>query len=197
VVSEDVLWRTVLPPAAAPVEVEIVSSVPVRPTPAPPAFPTDHSSRPAGSGADTPAASRPAEVAGSTAAPVWVAATRFLAGDVLKDPRSEHARLALASLTGADSIEQLCALEAMEQLRQDRPGFRPTRLAPHAFRNGYRRGDTIHVTAGAVRSNRIWYAIAYRCRVGPGGDTIAGFDYALGAPIDRAFWDEAGQAPVH
>jgi len=195
VVTEDGLWRTVLPPPAAPVEVEIVARVPAAPAAETP--PADISPASREDSVANAAASRPRDRAAPAGAAAWVTATRFLAADVLKDPRSAEARLALATLTGADGIEQLCALEAMEQLRKDRPGFRPTRLSPHAFRNGYRKGDTVHVTAGAVRSNRIWYEIAYRCRLGTGGDAIAGFDYALGAPIDRALWDENGLAPVH
>jgi hypothetical protein len=131
------------------------------------------------------------------AAPTWVTATSLLAADVLRDPRSRQAREALATLVGADGREQICALEAMEQLRRDRPGFRPTRLAPHAFRNATFREGTVHVTAGAVRSNRIWYEIAYRCHLETGRDTIVGFEYALGAPVDRALWDEHGLAPIH
>ncbi|QFT33064.1 hypothetical protein FIV00_21410 [Labrenzia sp. THAF82] len=127
----------------------------------------------------------------------WISAKSFLAADVLKDPRSQQARVALASLTGADEHEQVCALEAMEQLRQDRPDFRPTRLAPHAFRNGFSKGSTLHVTAGAIRSNRVWYEIAYRCRLEPGSQKIVGFEYALGAEIARTLWDEHGLAPVH
>ncbi|WP_298958194.1 DUF930 domain-containing protein [uncultured Roseibium sp.] len=127
----------------------------------------------------------------------WVTATSFLAADVLRSPRSSQARVALASLTGADKHEQVCALEAMEQLRQDKPDFRPTRLAPHAFRNGFSKGNTLHVTAGAVRSNRIWYEIAYRCRLEKGSQKIIGFEYALGAEIERSLWDEHGLAPVH
>ncbi|MEP5036628.1 DUF930 domain-containing protein, partial [Roseibium sp.] len=127
----------------------------------------------------------------------WVTATTLLAGAVMSDPRSRQASVALASLTGADKTEQICALEAMEQVRRDRPGFRPTRLAPHAFRNATRKGNTVHVAAGAVRSSRVWYEIAYRCRLDAGGRAIAGFEYALGEPIDRALWDDHGLAPVH
>ncbi|MCK7611706.1 DUF930 domain-containing protein [Roseibium sediminicola] len=165
------------------------------PTPALPA-------RESGAAADTQPADpvTPGSVAAETAgpaAPAWVTATTFLAADVLRDPRSQQAREALATLTGADSREQICALEAMEQLRHDRQGFRPTRLSPHAFRNAVYKEGMIQVTAGAVRSNRIWYEIAYRCRLDAGGQTIIGFEYALGAPVDRALWDEYGLAPVY
>ncbi|WP_425070115.1 DUF930 domain-containing protein [Roseibium sp.] len=127
----------------------------------------------------------------------WIRAETFLAAAVLADPRSRQARRALSTLVGADRREQVCALEAMEQVRQDKSGLRPTRLAPHAFRNARIRDGMIVVTAGAVRSQRQWYEIAYRCRLDPEGRQVVGFEYALGALIDRALWDAHGLAPVH
>ena len=127
----------------------------------------------------------------------WRQATSFHAGRVLSDPRSAQARLALATLVSGDRREQLCALEAMEQVRYAEPGFRPTRLAPHAFRNSVQRDNEIIATAAAIRSGRVWYEIAYRCLLSAGGSEIVGFEFALGDPIDRSLWDEHGLAPVH
>lgn len=127
----------------------------------------------------------------------WQQATSFYAADVLSDPRSAQARLALATLVSGDRLEQLCALEAMEQLRHADPQFRPTRLAPHAFRNSVQRDTEIIASAAAVRSNRAWYGIAYRCRLSASGNAVIDFEFALGDPIDRSLWDEHGLAPVH
>ncbi len=129
--------------------------------------------------------------------PEWITATRFYAAQVLSDPRSAQARQALATLVGADRADQLCALEAMEQIRQTRPGFRPTRLAPHAVRNSVTRGNTITAKAAAVRSNHVWYEIAYKCVLDTRNAHVIGFEFALGKPIKRALWDELGLAPIH
>ncbi|MCV0427976.1 MAG: DUF930 domain-containing protein, partial [Roseibium sp.] len=150
---------------------------------------------------DLEAASLPApETSGSetvAADPAWISATSFHAQDVLSDPRSAQARLALGTLVAGDRREQLCALEAMEQLRRTQPDFRPTRLAPHAFRNSFQRQNKIVVPAGAVRSNRIWYEIAYNCQLNGDGSDIESFEFALGNEIDRSLWDEHGLAPIH
>ncbi|KZM47561.1 hypothetical protein OA90_25475 [Labrenzia sp. OB1] len=126
-----------------------------------------------------------------------MSATGYYASDVLKDPRSSQARQALTQVTGDDRIEQLCALEAMEQVRHTLPDFRPTRLVPHALRNSFRKDNVVFAPAGALRSNRIWYEIAYKCQLDAGGSAITAFEYALGAPIVRAQWDELGLAPIH
>lgn len=127
----------------------------------------------------------------------WVQATSFYAGRVLSDRRSAQARLALATLVSGDRREQLCALEAMEQVRYAEPGFSPTRLAPHAFRNSIQRNNEIIAAAAAIRSGKIWYEIAYKCRMSASGSEIVGFEFALGDPIDRSLWDEHGLAPVY
>jgi hypothetical protein len=129
--------------------------------------------------------------------PNWVTATSFHANDVLNDPRSAQARAALSNLTGMDQREQLCALEAMEQVRRNKPEFRPTRLAPHALRNSRKKENVLHAPAAALRSNRVWYEIAYKCELTAAGTEIRSFEFALGAPIERMLWDELGLAPVH
>ncbi|MES0808094.1 DUF930 domain-containing protein [Roseibium sp. SCPC15] len=128
---------------------------------------------------------------------MWVSATAFHASEILSDPRSLQARLALRTLVSDDRKEQLCALEAMEQLRRTQKGFRPTRLAPHAFRNSYQKNNAIFAPAGAVRSNRVWYEIAYKCQLDNIGANIERFEFALGSEIDRSLWDEHGLAPIH
>lgn len=212
VATDAALWRNVLPVPQKPspqqtVSVEIVTAPLTPPARSPGLPPVDvlealQAEGYAGKDTETKTAAVPPSTGArrppkTAAAPRWVTAHSFLAADVLRDPRSAQARLALASLTGTDTADQLCALEAMEQLRRDRPGFRPTRLAPHAFRNASRRGDTVHVTAGAVRSNRVWHELAYRCRLDEAGGAIAGFEYALGEPVDRTLWDDHGLAPLH
>jgi hypothetical protein len=188
-------WQTVPTEPSDPVSVDIIAE-----PPAPATRPLQEMRPPARSRSDSAAVPAPVD-AGAPEAPGsasrWVTATSLLASAVLSDPRSAQARKALATLTGEDSGEQLCALEAMEQVRKDMPGFRPTRLAPHAFRNSRRKGDLVVVHAGAIRSNRVWHEIAYRCRLDERGRRIKAFEYAFGKEIDRSLWDEYGLAPIH
>ncbi|MBN9669764.1 DUF930 domain-containing protein [Roseibium aggregatum] len=128
---------------------------------------------------------------------IWVTATRFHAGEVLGAPRSAQARAALATLSEAERREQLCALEAMEQVRRAHPGFRPTRLVPHAIRNSFRKENAVVAPAAAFRSNRLWYEIAYRCQLDETGTGVTGFEFALGDPVERSLWDELGLAATH
>jgi hypothetical protein len=219
VLSDAALWRSVLLVPPEPVSVEII---PEFLPPSPPEVPAEEPQESRPQTAAVPPQSLPDPAPGSTGATdqppsssarvpeqtapqssapkpeqEWVTANTYFATDVLDDPRSAQAREFLPTLTSEDGREQICALEAMEQVRHARPGFKPTRLAPHAFRNSFQKEDTIVVPAGALRSNRVWYEIAYRCRLDASGKVVNGFEYALGAPIDRSLWDEYGLAPVY
>jgi hypothetical protein len=219
VLSDAALWRSVVPDPPEPVSVEIIpefvppsvpdaavedieesqrqtAAVPPQTLPDPAPGSTSAPDQPPSSSARVPEQTAPPSTAAKPEQE-WATANTYFANDVLNDPRSAQAREFLPTLTSEDGREQICALEAMEQVRHARPGFKPTRLAPHAFRNSFQKEDTIVVPAGALRSNRVWYEIAYRCRLDASGKIVSGFEYALGAPIDRSLWDEYGLAPIH
>lgn len=195
VLNNAAYWTADPPPPSDPVSVEILEEPLLKPVPQP-ALPLAEDTSEPGIGARSAPEETP-QAGTDGAANGWVTATSLLASSVLNDARSAQARKALATLTDADIGEQLCALEAMEQIRRDKPDFRPTRLAPHAFRISRRKGDMVLVPAGAIRSNRVWYEIAYRCRLAAGGTEITAFEYAFGKEIDRSLWDEHGLAPIH
>ena len=127
----------------------------------------------------------------------WQTASAFYAASVLRNPEAAQARQALKTLSTEDRDEQICALEAMEQLARSEPGFRPTRTAPHAFRPSYRKDGWVVVPAGAIRSRGNWYRLSYRCQLNAEASGVAAFEFALGDPIARVLWDEHGLAEVH
>jgi hypothetical protein len=201
------VFRLEVPPP--PLDVELVTEPPSPPPPAAqPSQGAAGSSPPASSEAlpaetpeptaETARIADPASAKPDWRAPEnWIAAGTLRAASVLGDPRSAQARKALLTVTGADRREQLCALEAMEQVRADKAGFRPTRLMPHALKNTVQRDGQITAPAGALRSHRNWYEIAYRCQLNPAGDTVESFEYALGPPIPAKLWDDLGLAAIH
>gem|GEM_PF-3113224 len=151
-----------------------------------------------GDGAAPPEKPAPSETGSSWRAPEnWVTAVTLRAAGVLADPRSDQARQVLALVSGPDRDDQICALEAMEQVRASKDGFRPDRLMPHARKNAVRSGDSIEAPAAALRSGGLWYEIAFRCHLNAASGTIAGLDYVLGPPIPSSQWEDLGLAAVH
>ncbi|MFN3132068.1 DUF930 domain-containing protein [Roseibium sp.] len=131
------------------------------------------------------------------AAENWVPATELRSALVLQDLRSAQARAALETVIGLDRREQLCALEAMEQVGVHSQGLRPDRLVPYALKTTVQRGQELYAPAGAVRSQGDWYELAYRCLLNEAGDRVMDFQFALGPMVPETLWDDHGLAAVH
>ncbi|RMX61867.1 DUF930 domain-containing protein [Roseibium alexandrii] len=131
------------------------------------------------------------------AAENWVPAAELRSALVLQDRRSAQARAALQTVTGRDRREQLCALEAMEQVGANSQGLRPDRLVPYALQATVQRGLELYAPAGALRSQGNWYELAYRCQLNKAGDRVMDFQFVLGPPIPGNLWDNLGLAAVH
>lgn len=114
---------------------------------------------------------------------------QIYAKDALADPRI---RQALGKLPKRDRILQICGIEALEQVRHQRPNTFPDMLAPSG---GTVSGNSVSVRDGAFRSRALWYAIDFDCQLDDKAMQITQFSYAIGAQIPRAQWN-ARELPV-
>lgn len=114
---------------------------------------------------------------------------QIYAKDTLADPRI---RQALGKLSKRDRTLQICGIEALEQVRHQRPNTFPDMLAPSG---GTVSGNNFTVRNGAFRSRARWYAIDFDCQLDDKAMQITQFSYAIGAEIPRAQW-HARDLPV-
>jgi hypothetical protein len=92
-------------------------------------------------------------------------------------------RVASASLrTLADDarFEQLCGIEAMEQIARGKGGFNPERTIAYATADTRLEGDTLAADGAAFLSGGHWYRLAFRCRGTPDRRQVLSFDFATG-----------------
>lgn len=116
-------------------------------------------------------------------------AHQIYAKDTLADPRI---RQALGKLPKRDRMLQICGIEALEQVRHQRPNTFPDMLAPSG---GTVSGNSFSVRNGAFRSRARWYAIDFDCQLDDKAMQIKQFSYAIGAEIPPAQW-HARELPV-
>jgi Domain of Unknown Function (DUF930) len=119
-----------------------------------------------------------------------IQARTLLASGVLDNPLSAQAREMLPYLAGEERMEQLCNLEAMEQVHAWREEFQPDRLVAYATADTRISDHTVFVEGGALRSGHRWYAIRYRCDLTAGHDVVTAFAFEIGAAIPRSRWEE-------
>jgi len=118
-----------------------------------------------------------------------IRASTLLAARALANPLSAQAREALPALAGAERMEQLCNLEAMEQVHAWREEFQPDRLVAYALGDARISGHVVEVEGGAIRSGHRWYEIRYRCALIAGRDLVESFEFRLGTAIPRQLWE--------
>lgn len=133
---------------------------------------------------------------------VLVRPATMLAAAALDEPGSRQARAALRTLGTEDRMEQLCDLEAMEQIEAWRPNaYRPELLVAYAFADTRFAGRTVTAKGAAFRSQGGWYRLSFACEVEAGMEAVAAFEFEVGEPIPRELWEghylEAGPVAAH
>lgn len=164
------------PPAPAP--------LPVAPAPAAEPLPAD-TPPPA---AATPA--KPAPPRDDMIRPTTMLSARSLAA-------SRQTRLALRTLAADTRIEQLCGLEAMEQVHAWRRDFQPDRIVVYAMGEPTMTGNLFEANGAAFRSHALWYAVKFSCELTADHARVAGFAFAVGEPVPRDRWEDHGLPAVH
>lgn len=180
-----------LPSDAIAIEILPPSELPrPAPIPAAPAVPDASLPRPS---ATLPSAARRSP----PPQPEMIRPTTMLSARNLATPGSRQARLALRTLSDDTRVEQLCGLEAMEQVHAWRRDFLPDRLVAYAFGEPKPIGDGIEANGAAFRSRSGWYRIRFRCELSPDRTRVTGFAFAVGDAVPRDDWEEHGLPAMH
>jgi hypothetical protein len=174
----------ILPPSELP-------RAPSAPAPLQPALPDAIISAPPTAAAPAPAPPAPAPE------PEMIRPTTMLSARNLATPGSRQARLALRTLTDDTRIEQLCGLEAMEQVQAWRREFLPDRLVAYAFGEPRAIAGGIAADGAAFRSRSNWYRMRFRCELTPDRARVAAFAFAVSGAVPREDWEEHGLPAVH
>ena len=125
-----------------------------------------------------------------------IPATRLRAAEVLADPRSAGVRRDLGTLAPETRLEQICNLEAMEQVHLWKPAFEPDFLVAYALEDTRIEGREIRADGAAIRIAERWFRLRYACAMTADTATVAHFSFALGAEIPRAEWADHGLLPA-
>lgn len=178
------------PPAAIEaVAVEIVAPPPVARAP-PPADDARPAPAPLAVPVPAPPSPPPATPPPRPTEPATVKPSRMLSGRELAAPRNRSALREMARMAPEERAIQLCNVEAMAQIAAWKAALRPDAVVAYAMADVVVAGDTLVADGGAFRSRRNWYAVSFRCALGPGHAEVAGFEFRVGDPIPKRLWAE-------
>jgi Domain of Unknown Function (DUF930) len=93
------------------------------------------------------------------------------------------ARKALATLAVGARFEQLCDVEALEQIARGKPELRPERAVAYATADTKVAGNVLIADGAAFLSQGQWYRLSFRCETTPDHSKVVSFDFATGGPI--------------
>ncbi|MCO4319262.1 DUF930 domain-containing protein [Phyllobacterium sp. 21LDTY02-6] len=112
-------------------------------------------------------------------------ATRLYSPNSISDPRI---RDALAKLPPRRRIIQLCSIEALEQIRHQRPASFPDLFVPFEPGGGRLSDQALDATGGAFRSRTSWFSVDYRCGVNGDQTEVVSFSLSFGDLIPPGEW---------
>lgn len=124
-----------------------------------------------------------------------IAATRLRAAEVLADPRSASVRREMRTLAPEIRLEQLCNLEAMEQVHLWKPVLSPDFVTAYAMDDTQIDGRALKADGAAIRIADRWFRLRYACTATADIATVTQFSFELGAEIPKGDWEEHGLLP--
>jgi hypothetical protein len=96
---------------------------------------------------------------------------------------NRSARRALTRLAIEARFEQLCDVEAMEQIARSRREFRPERAVAYATADVRVSGNLMVAEGAAFLSEGQWYKLSFRCETTTDRSKVVSFDFATGGLV--------------
>ncbi len=102
---------------------------------------------------------------------------------ILSDKAGAYVRRSLATLALDTRFEQICGVEAMEQIARSRKTFHPERAVAYATADVKVVGNIMVADGAAFLSGGTWYGLRFRCETSPDHLKVMSFDFATGDPL--------------
>ncbi|WEX90836.1 DUF930 domain-containing protein [Sinorhizobium garamanticum] len=118
-----------------------------------------------------------------------VPAKELFSPNALSNPRIKQA---LGKLPVKARIAQICSIEALEQIRNQRPDAFPDMLA----RAGTISTSAVTAVGSAYRSKATWYNVDFKCEVDAEATSVVSFSFAIGGAVPKSEWT-ARQLPLN
>ncbi|MBB4187733.1 hypothetical protein GGE07_004402 [Sinorhizobium terangae] len=111
-----------------------------------------------------------------------VPAKELFSPNALSNPRIKQA---LGKLPVKARVAQICSIEALEQIRNQRPGTFPDMLA----RAGTISTSAVTAIGSAYRSKANWYNVDFKCEVDAEATSVVSFSFAIGGAVPKSEWN--------
>ena len=104
----------------------------------------------------------------------------MLATSLLSHPDNADGRRDFASITPEEQREQLCALEALEQIKAWNADYVPERMVSYTFAEVRYDAQKIIADGAAFWSRDNWHHLKFECELSADDKRVIDFDFVVG-----------------
>ncbi|SNY91896.1 protein of unknown function [Cohaesibacter sp. ES.047] len=119
-----------------------------------------------------------------------VRASRMMAASLLDDPANAEGRKEFYGLTEDEQQDQLCALEALEQIRAWNSRYVPERMVSYTFKEVRYEGNRIIADGAAFWSKENWHRLKFDCLLSDDHKSVVDFSFLVGVIVPKDQWEE-------
>jgi hypothetical protein len=114
---------------------------------------------------------------------------------ILSDTLGPEVRRGLARMASDTRFEQICGVEAMEQIAKSGGAFKPQATVAYATADPRVAGNVMVADGAAFFSGGHWFQLAFRCETTPDRLKVVSFDFAVGEEVTEGRGLDAGEDP--
>jgi uncharacterized protein DUF930 len=115
-----------------------------------------------------------------------VRAKELFSPNSLADPRVKQA---IGNLSTNERVVQLCKIEALDQIRRQRPD---SDLLAYSPSKGIVSNRGLDANGVAFRTRTNWYNVNFKCQVNAAATKVVSFSYVIGNAVPKSEWTARG-----
>ena len=116
--------------------------------------------------------------------------TTMLSASSLARKGNKEAREDFAGLSGDEQREQLCALEALEQIEAWDKSYKPERMVSYTFADVRYEGRRIIADGAAFWSHDNWHHLKFDCELSDDLSKVLSFAFLVGVIVPKRDWEQ-------
>ena len=114
---------------------------------------------------------------------------RMLSAGLLAHRDNAAGRRDFAGLAADEQKEQLCALEALEQIRAWDPSYHPLRMVSYTFAELRYSGNRIIADGAVFWSHDNWHRLRFDCTLSNDQSQVLSFAFRVGVIVPKDQWE--------
>lgn len=115
---------------------------------------------------------------------------RIYSEEVLQRPENEEGLRDYRNLAPDEQREQLCSLEALEQIAAWSNVYKPERMVTYSFGEVQYKGNHMIANGAVFWSHDNWHRVKFDCVLSPDQSKVESLAFAVGTIVPKSDWEE-------